>query len=86
VLNLLGAGAHVVYSTKIYSLPKNESNTSVDLTTSDWVDEKQVSDWSGIRTVAIKADKLKTQTTISGFIPVQVAKIGKAKIGETAKL
>ncbi|MCU2232273.1 MucBP domain-containing protein [Enterococcus faecalis] len=86
VLNLLGAGAHVVYSTKIYSLPKNESNTSVDLTTSDWVDEKQVSDWSSIRTVAIKADKLKTQTTISGFIPVQVAKIGKAKIGETAKL
>ena len=70
---------HVVYSTKIYSLPKNESNTSVDLTTSDWVDEKQVSDWSSIRTVAIKADKLKTQTTISGFIPVQVAKIGKAK-------
>ena len=78
VLNLLGAGAHVVYSTK-YTLPKNESNTSVDLTTSDWVDEKQVSDWSSIRTVAIKADKLKTQTTISGFIPVQVAKIEKQK-------
>ena len=68
---------HTLFIQQNILSPKNESNTSVDLTTSDWVDEKQVSDWSSIRTVAIKADKLKTQTTISGFIPVQVAKLEK---------
>ena len=86
VTSLSANGAQVVYSTKADSLPSDASDTAVDLTTSDWIDENQVTDWSTIRTVAIKADKLESQTVMSGYLPIQVTKIEKTKIGDTAKV
>ncbi|MCC4119941.1 MucBP domain-containing protein [Lactococcus lactis] len=86
VTNLSGTGAQVVYSTKNYSLPSDNSDTSIDLTTSDWLNEDQITDWSTIRAVAIKADKLESQIVISGYLPVQVLKIENTKIGDTARI
>ncbi|WP_369950645.1 mucin-binding protein [Lactococcus ileimucosae] len=84
VNEIQGSGARVLYSTKAYSLPKNGSYQSLDLTTSDWVDESKVNDWSTVRSVALVSDKLASQTVLAGYLPVAVADIKNTKIADTA--
>lgn len=78
--------SQVLYSTKSFLLPANDSDTAIDLTTNDWIDEGQVTDWSSIHSVAIKSDKLTLQNVISGYLPIKVSQIETAKIGNTAKV
>ncbi|HBI1551068.1 TPA: MucBP domain-containing protein [Enterococcus faecalis] len=84
--DIQGEGVKLLYSTKSYKLPSESANIAIDLTTPDWVEESNVTDWSAVRTVALATDSLKGKSVMSAYLPVEVSKIEKEQIGEIAAI
>ncbi|WP_424349846.1 isopeptide-forming domain-containing fimbrial protein [Latilactobacillus sp. 5-91] len=80
--NLQGTGTEALYSTVVHDLPASESNTSVDLTTSDWKTASDISDWSTVKSIALKSDSVASKEVMAGYFPVKVSDIKDRMIAD----